>query len=84
MLLPEGKVLGFWVSQGHTPELNISIMHFEGCKKKEYEFYIILEPQSMAKTDSLGEYYGSFDLGYNGKQRFIHVFKKLYDEQYNC
>ena len=84
MLLPKGKVLSFWVSHSEIPELKISILHSTDAEFVEYCFYVILEPQTMSNIDSLGEYYGSFDVSPEHQNRIIHVFKQLYrDEKSN-
>ena len=82
MLLPKGDVLGFFVSNNSkNPLLNASILHSQSAPLVEYNFYIITEPQPMNSLDSLGKYYGSFDVSPEGQSRTIHVFEQLYKDK---
>lgn len=82
MKLPRGKILSFWVShREEVPQLFVSIQHDTKADMVDYMFYIILEPQAMKSTDSLGDYYGSFDVSPEHQNRIVHVFKQLYKDE---
>ena len=84
MVLPEGEIQSFWVSHSKrfdVPQLFVSVLHSSGAPKVKKSFYVITEPQPMENIDSLGEYYGSFDVSPQHQERIIHVYQQLYKDE---